>query len=142
MKIKLIQIGCHLKMGRFKYHSLYEMRCSFTVSRLFEALKRVAYFLQQGILKEIAPCNVDNCEGEMSQDCALSEWTEFSTCSAECGGGKHCLSEWTEFSTCSAECGGGKHCLFEWTEFSTCSAECGGGKLKCNLVDCCLSECT
>ena len=144
-------------------------------------------------LEDVRNCNQKPCP----QNCEVSPWTDFSYCSADCGGGtqtrtryivkpplyggeecpelsetancneKPCpinceVSDWSPFSNCSKECGGGtqkrtrsiitqpkfdgKECpplvdevkcnvepcpksceVSDWSDFTNCSKPCGGG---------------
>jgi hypothetical protein len=146
-----------------------------------------------GVLEESENCNTQPCP----VDCVVSDWSEWSTCTATCGGGmqtrtrtvlvpaqfggapcgslsesRACneqpcpidcvVSDWSEWSTCTATCGGGMqtrtrtvlvpaqfggaacgslsesracneqpcpvNCVVSaWSEWSSCSAACGGG---------------
>jgi hypothetical protein len=89
-------------------------------------------------LTETQPCNEQPC----SEDCIVSEWSAWSVCSAECGGGTQTRTR----SILSPPSGGGTPCppltetqacneqpcpvdcvVGEWSEWSTCSVDCGGG---------------
>jgi len=101
----------------------------------------------QGALKEAFPCNYVPCEHAV--DCKWSEWAEWDTCSAECGGGQKtryrhiiqmCAHEGKGCGTqsgvesvgCNVEpCGKLMYCAWgEWTQWGQCSATCGLGQRK------------
>merc|ERR1719498_973551 len=86
-------------------------------------------------------CNTDVCP----TDCELSYWSEYSDCSAKCGGGTQMRSR----QILQEPLNGGKQCgatsenrecgvescdkdceLNQWTGWSGCSKECGGGNQK------------
>lgn len=143
-------------------------------------------------LEESEACNTDPCP----VDCQVSDWSPWTECSEECGGGSHShtrtvtqeamyggtacpglsemlpcndhacpvdceVSEWSPWTTCTEECGGGTRLrtrtvtheamygggcvpleengecntdpcpvdceVSDWSEWSECSEECGGG---------------
>lgn len=89
-------------------------------------------------LEESRNCNRQPCP----VDCKVSNWTEFTECSADCGGGtqtrtrsidinpKYDGEECPELSEtvncnqqpCPVDCG-----VTDWSPFNACSKECGGG---------------
>jgi hypothetical protein len=94
-------------------------------------------------LKAIRSCNNQPCP----VDCALMQWTGWSKCSADCGGGvtqrlrdvkramryggKPCSST-SETKACNAAACE-KDCeLSDWTEWTACSKDCDGGSRKRN----------
>jgi Spondin-like TSP1 domain/Thrombospondin type 1 domain len=93
-------------------------------------------------LVEQRECNTQAC----GRDCQLSEWSAWSSCSAECGpgqqtktrsilaqpanGGVACppSSQLTEMQLCNDKPCAAKDCvLTQWSEWSACSKTCGGG---------------
>eukprot|EP00397_Hematodinium_sp_SG-2012_P001832 GEMP01001837.1.p1 GENE.GEMP01001837.1~~GEMP01001837.1.p1 ORF type:complete len:1041 (+),score=169.21 GEMP01001837.1:528-3650(+) len=97
-----------------------------------------------GDLRQVDPCNQGHCS--MSHDCSLSDWDEWSKCSATCGGGqqfrhrsistppdhmgKGCEDDLAEIRGCGAtSCGNTVDCEWDdWTEWGACSASCGNGQ--------------
>lgn len=93
------------------------------------------------ILSETENCNVHECP----VDCVVSDWSEWSNCDKNCGGGKQkrtrvveknalhggkscpLLEEVRECNTqpCPVDCKVGP-----WDEWNTCSEECGTGTMK------------
>ncbi|XP_022235881.1 spondin-1-like isoform X2 [Limulus polyphemus] len=78
------------------------------------------------------------------EDCEVTEWTDFSSCSATCGRGiqmrsrnfvneqnarkMKCLTELTEKKHCDMKCEGNVSCkTSDWTDWTTCSVTCGIG---------------
>jgi len=92
-------------------------------------------------LQAEVPCNVAPCP----VDCVLEDWSGWSSCSAECGGG---VMERTKMVVVEAKNGGtpcegteeeqpcgmqscDEDCvLSDWTAWSTCSKACGGGSFR------------
>jgi len=91
-----------------------------------------------GPLIERKACNTQSC----LVDCKVSNWNEWSSCTASCGGGKQTRSR----TILVASSGGGKECpvlsetqdcnigkcpidckVGEWSAWSACDKECGGG---------------
>jgi hypothetical protein len=89
-------------------------------------------------LEEVKHCNMESCP----VDCVVSSWSEWSSCTAECGGGDR--QRLKEVHTAAAH--GGKECgevqevvachtqscdpdceLEPWTGWSLCSKDCDGG---------------
>eukprot|EP00746_Dinoflagellata_sp_MGD_P149407 gnl/MRDRNA2_/MRDRNA2_81439_c0_seq1.p1 gnl/MRDRNA2_/MRDRNA2_81439_c0~~gnl/MRDRNA2_/MRDRNA2_81439_c0_seq1.p1 ORF type:complete len:3654 (+),score=523.54 gnl/MRDRNA2_/MRDRNA2_81439_c0_seq1:90-11051(+) len=99
-----------------------------------------------GSQSEVQPCKISKCTYD-EQDCALSLWSEWSTCSTTCGGGtkmrqrsistepkaggKPCIAvSLSETTPCSqVQCGVQEYCVWSpWTTYQECSATCGGGQ--------------
>lgn len=94
-------------------------------------------------LFEVAPCNTQSCP----QDCLLADWSEWSSCSATCGGGlqhreravllpprgagQQCGTVLQSRSCSTQACSGAEPAvscvLSAWSEFGACTAACGGG---------------
>lgn len=90
-------------------------------------------------LYEYGACNTQPC----SVDCVVSDWKEWSECSATCGGGttsreREVLQEaqaggracptLSEEALCNPQECEPVHCeVSEWGEWGQCSALCGGG---------------
>lgn len=91
-----------------------------------------------GPLTEKKACNTQSCP----VDCQVSDWNEWSSCTASCGGGKQTRSR----TILQHNSGGGKECpiltetqscnnqlcpvdckVGEWSAWSACDKECGGG---------------
>jgi len=92
-------------------------------------------------LEEQVSCNMAPCQ----VNCELEDWSGWSECSAECGGGvmerarntkvepafggRPCESTEEEepcgMAACDADCE-----LADWTPWSTCSKACGGGSMR------------
>jgi len=75
-------------------------------------------------LTESKPCNTQVCK----DDCKVTEWGQWSTCSKTCGGGTQKRSR----SVISQPCGGGKDCP-DLTETRECNT--GGCKVDCKVSD-------
>uniref|UniRef100_A0A7S2NEM3 Spondin-like TSP1 domain-containing protein n=1 Tax=Alexandrium andersonii TaxID=327968 RepID=A0A7S2NEM3_9DINO len=93
-------------------------------------------------LMRIEPCNEHMCN---SDDCQLSDWVEWTSCTAGCGvgqqtrtreirsnrgdGGQGCTAPLSETRPCeSSESCEFKDCQWgEWSKWSSCSCDCGGG---------------
>eukprot|EP01059_Diplonema_ambulator_P034039 TRINITY_DN743_c0_g1_i4.p1 TRINITY_DN743_c0_g1~~TRINITY_DN743_c0_g1_i4.p1 ORF type:complete len:2187 (+),score=171.86 TRINITY_DN743_c0_g1_i4:829-6561(+) len=92
------------------------------------------------VLNETMPCNTQSCV----RDCAVGNWTEWSECSAPCGGGtatrtrlgdiqptnggKACPMPTKESVPCgSSTCSPDACEVSVWTDWSACSKGCGGG---------------
>jgi len=97
-------------------------------------------------LMEAVACNDQDCP----QDCDLSDWEDWSGCSADCGGGVQQRTRNVNHpALAGGECeavGDSRQCnvkacdleceLSDWTEWSKCSRNCGGGlKSHKKLVD-------
>jgi len=92
-------------------------------------------------LTAMSSCNQDPCP----VDCKLNPWSEYSKCSAECGGGvqqrlrdvsqamkfggKPC-GETSETRACNPQACEKDCVLSRWTKFSECSKDCDGGTQK------------
>jgi hypothetical protein len=90
-------------------------------------------------LEFTASCNSNTCP---TIDCKLSGWSEFGSCSAECGtgvitrsrsiianpanGGAVCPSTLTEAKNCEKKACP-VHCMVVWNSWPTCDKSCGGG---------------
>jgi hypothetical protein len=100
-----------------------------------------------GTLKRTKSCNMDFCEGMEPVDCVLGEWSDWSSCTASCGGGEHqrhraVMSEprhgglpcdtdtLVEAEACNSKpCDTGPACVWsDWSPWKPCSRECGGGQ--------------
>jgi hypothetical protein len=84
-------------------------------------------------------CNTDPCPVE----CDITGWSEWSNCSADCGGGtqtqsrsiitnaahggEECPSNLTNTRNCNTDPCPVECVVSEWSEWSNCSSECGGG---------------
>jgi hypothetical protein len=87
---------------------------------------------------QTAPCNTEAC----AQDCVVSDWSAWSACSQDCGGGTQSRTR----SIIRPQIGSGKVCppliesqtcnsvacatdcqVGDWSEWSQCNASCGGG---------------
>jgi len=95
-------------------------------------------------ISEVKPCNTEHCPLDGRNDCRLSDWTHWSSCSANCGqgfkernrtvlteaklDGMGCYAHLSDVVPCkvkdcvSADCKWG-----DWYEWSGCSCTCGGG---------------
>mmetsp|Transcript_23708 Transcript_23708/g.50644 ORF Transcript_23708/g.50644 Transcript_23708/m.50644 type:complete len:1561 (+) Transcript_23708:103-4785(+) len=95
-------------------------------------------------LKELEVCNNHPCEEEI-QDCALSQWTEWSSCSVTVGLGaksrvrvvlqaatplgQGCVGPVTEVTGCMLRDDSEVDCTWgDWEDWSLCTASCGGGQ--------------
>lgn len=92
-------------------------------------------------IEESEPCSEEPCH----EDCILSAWTHWGTCSGKCGarqqsrsreivvlgrnGGRPCSQPLVEVKSCGEqECTEPIDCVMSpWSRWSKCSAECGGG---------------
>jgi hypothetical protein len=89
-------------------------------------------------LTETSPCNTECCK----VDCEVGPWTEWGTCSKQCGGGTRSRSReivtqpscggyscpaLSETSPCNTECCKVNCEVGPWSEWGTCTAKCGGG---------------
>uniref|UniRef100_A0A7S1LSJ6 Spondin-like TSP1 domain-containing protein n=1 Tax=Alexandrium catenella TaxID=2925 RepID=A0A7S1LSJ6_ALECA len=100
-------------------------------------------------LHETKPCGSEPCSPPGANDCALAEWSEWTTCSAKCGtgisernrkvlqpaklGGKGCNSGLKETRGCVAdkETCGATDCVWGvWEQWSACTCTCGGGTMR------------
>ncbi|CAD7936456.1 unnamed protein product [Amoebophrya sp. A120] len=100
----------------------------------------------EGSMKEIQGCNINSsdCKG-VPVDCILEEWSDYGSCSADCGGGVHrrerrilqkpqnggmpCHGSLVEVSGCNDwKCATTIDCVWGyWSSWGACSKECGGG---------------
>ena len=93
---------------------------------------------------ETQDCNMDTCPEPDPVDCELGDWSEWSTCDAECDGGSQsryrsvlvepvfggssCEDLYEEQQCNVAACNQPVDCVMtDWSNWSTCSAECDGG---------------
>lgn len=103
------------------------------------------------VMEETRACNQQGCP----VNCETTPWTEWSTCSAQCGGGRQtrsrsiitpaahggtaCPTDLVETRDCNTQpcpvdCKGtGEGGKLKWSEWSGCDAECGGGKQERTL---------
>ncbi|CAK9028504.1 unnamed protein product [Durusdinium trenchii] len=96
------------------------------------------------IQKMIAPCGLGPCHSAGTSDCQMSEWDEWSQCSARCGtgsksrsrsivsdamfGGAPCEGPLKELDRCEvSECNLVDCAWGDWAGWSDCSCKCGGG---------------
>eukprot|EP00930_Biecheleria_cincta_P043010 TRINITY_DN29585_c0_g3_i1.p1 TRINITY_DN29585_c0_g3~~TRINITY_DN29585_c0_g3_i1.p1 ORF type:complete len:1650 (-),score=229.96 TRINITY_DN29585_c0_g3_i1:405-5297(-) len=123
-------------------------------SRAYEAFAIGGGHACTGPLKEMKPCHATNLtfclSSGYSADCELSDWSPWSACSRECGGGQHTSSRqvWKEPR------GGGAPCvaslkrvepcnmvfcpgdqpldcrLGDWGGYRACTKSCGGGEMR------------
>eukprot|EP00928_Gymnodinium_smaydae_P010177 TRINITY_DN13817_c0_g1_i2.p1 TRINITY_DN13817_c0_g1~~TRINITY_DN13817_c0_g1_i2.p1 ORF type:complete len:857 (+),score=141.13 TRINITY_DN13817_c0_g1_i2:324-2894(+) len=93
------------------------------------------------LLMETRGCNTKLCDGDVKPKCQLSEWTQWSECSATCGVASKTRSRFmTSAITCNeplfevTSCDENPECAYrdcawnEWLEWSTCTCACGGGQ--------------
>lgn len=127
--------------------------CSCSCNGVHERTRQVSEYARNlgeacnGAIREVAPCNVQICQSlEIPRDCKLSDWADWSDCTAECGGGltyrrRHveeppvnggnaCQGNLKEVFACNyIPCESSVDCKWgEWAEWDTCSDECGGGQ--------------
>jgi len=95
-----------------------------------------------GNTKEISACPTNK-----ATDCAISAWTKWTPCSADCGpgqqnrmrsfvshasqsGGERCTDPLEETAPCDlAPCGKDRDCIWaDWTSWGGCTCSCGGGQ--------------
>eukprot|EP00933_Yihiella_yeosuensis_P042894 TRINITY_DN37562_c0_g1_i1.p1 TRINITY_DN37562_c0_g1~~TRINITY_DN37562_c0_g1_i1.p1 ORF type:complete len:898 (-),score=127.82 TRINITY_DN37562_c0_g1_i1:113-2527(-) len=111
-----------------------------------------------GGTRQLKPCNEDKAgsfcisDASGSVDCKLSDWSQWSACSHECGGGQRSSSR----QVLKQARGGGKPCeatlrkvepcnmlycpgdepvdcqMGDWGSFAACTATCGGGEMRRN----------
>ncbi|CAD7936493.1 unnamed protein product [Amoebophrya sp. A120] len=101
----------------------------------------------EGVLDQAQQCNTD-CPASDSKDCVLSDWSDYSECTAKCSGGtrrktrkivmlpsgdgKGCDPALAVVESCNAEPCTAKDAtdceLSPWTEWGRCSKECDGGE--------------
>lgn len=89
-------------------------------------------------LEETASCNTQGCPVA----CVVSDWSAFSECSAECGGGESARTRTVvtpasnggiacpalrETVACKEEPCPGSCTVSDWTDWGTCNTTCGGG---------------
>lgn len=94
-------------------------------------------------VKETKPCRTQSCHGKNPDDCQMSSWSLWSTCSTSCGmgartrersvtapakkEGQGCEAPLQQIVNCTgADCP--SDCKWEdWSEWGDCSTSCGGG---------------
>jgi len=100
-------------------------------------------------LHETHACGSESCVPPGANDCGLSDWGEWTPCSAKCGtgvvhrerkvlqaarfGGKGCSAGLKETRGCFAdkETCGATDCVWGgWEEWSACTCSCGGGTMR------------
>eukprot|EP00392_Amoebophrya_sp_AT5.2_P000201 g201.t1 len=100
----------------------------------------------EGTTKEIKGCNINVAEcKDVPVDCILAEWSEFGTCTADCGGGIQrrerailqkpknggtpCEAALVQVQGCAKwQCESTVNCAWgQWTSWGACSKECNGG---------------
>jgi len=92
-----------------------------------------------GAGKQTSPCNPgpneelpEGCTVQVPQDCKISEWSAWSDCSAECGGGQKFRDREILFEPMS----GGKPCNETLEVISECNRRsCSGQPVDCKLGD-------
>lgn len=101
-------------------------------------------------LRETQECNVRTC-GAGQLDCRLSDWLDWSSCSASCGqgiiqryrrvlvdaseGGQGCVGALREVNDCSGEACEFADCAWgDWFDWSACTATCGTGYMRRSRV--------
>mmetsp|Transcript_74006 Transcript_74006/g.176140 ORF Transcript_74006/g.176140 Transcript_74006/m.176140 type:complete len:738 (+) Transcript_74006:75-2288(+) len=99
-------------------------------------LRNTAGGLECPPLEMVLPCELEACE----EDCLVSDWGEWSACSAHCAGGTRSRTRTIDSNGATSSCGAGmaldqhEACnihscdtdceLSEWTAWSTCTRQC------------------
>eukprot|EP00397_Hematodinium_sp_SG-2012_P007230 GEMP01007272.1.p1 GENE.GEMP01007272.1~~GEMP01007272.1.p1 ORF type:complete len:1040 (+),score=226.82 GEMP01007272.1:331-3450(+) len=126
--------------------------CSCSCSGVQDRTRQISVYARQGGIactgpvKQFEPCNILTCAKGPVQDCELTEWGGWDTCSAECGGGyqfrdrkikqnasnggNECDGYLKEIQPCNRHtCGKQVDCVWgPWSEYGACSKHCGGGE--------------